>query len=260
MKEKEHKEKEHKLTAFIRRDKGDKAKSGKDTPNGKEKDKSSGKDKKDKDHKEKKDKSMRKTPSPQRSFLSSHASSSPASTVESLHASVAPSAASSKPPSGSPSNNTSGAATPHHSTPYPTPHPFATHAHLSKKYGKWGRTLGSGAGGTVRLIRAPAKAGGAVYAVKEFRAKRNGETEREWEKKVTAEFCVGRTLRHVNVIETVDIVREGGHFYEVSVAFLSGLFFFCVRWIRGDDTTSSCRVQFPLLPPPPLCLLPRFKL
>ncbi|KII88616.1 hypothetical protein PLICRDRAFT_176186 [Plicaturopsis crispa FD-325 SS-3] len=210
-----HKEKEHKLTAFIRRDKDKASKSGKDTPNGK--DKSSGKEKngKDKDKSNGKDKSMRKTPSPQRSFLSSHASSSPASTVESLHASVAPSAASSKPPS----NNTSGAATPHHpsstTTPYPTPHPFATHAHLQKKYGKWGRTLGSGAGGTVRLIRAPAKSGGAVYAVKEFRAKRAGESEREWEKKVTAEFCVGRTLRHVNVIETVDIVREGGHFYEV---------------------------------------------
>ncbi|KAG8217831.1 Pkinase-domain-containing protein [Butyriboletus roseoflavus] len=91
----------------------------------------------------------------------------------------------------------------------------ATHAHLSKKYGKWGRVLGSGAGGTVRLIRGRAKSGGAVFAVKEFRPRRTGETEREYEKKVRAEFCVGACLKHVNVIETVDIVCDHGHYYEV---------------------------------------------
>ncbi|KAG1768358.1 Pkinase-domain-containing protein [Suillus occidentalis] len=91
----------------------------------------------------------------------------------------------------------------------------ATHAHLSKKYGKWGRVLGTGAGGTVRLIRARTKAGGAVYAVKQFRPRRSGESEREYENKVRAEFCVGACLKHVNVIETVDIVCDHGHYYEV---------------------------------------------
>lgn len=91
----------------------------------------------------------------------------------------------------------------------------ATHAHLSKKYGKWGKVLGSGAGGTVRLIKASAKNGGAVYAVKEFRPRRQGETEREYQKKVTAEFCVGSTLKHRNIIHTVDIVSDHGHYYEV---------------------------------------------
>ncbi|KAI6095988.1 kinase-like domain-containing protein [Pisolithus sp. B1] len=91
----------------------------------------------------------------------------------------------------------------------------ATHAHLSKKYGKWERVLGSGAGGTVRLIRGRAKSGGAVYAVKQFRPRRTGESEREYEKKVRAEFSVGACLKHVNVIETVDIVCDHGHYYEV---------------------------------------------
>ena len=95
----------------------------------------------------------------------------------------------------------------------------ATHAHLSKKYGKWDRVLGSGAGGTVRLIRARAKEGGAVYAVKEFRPRRSGESEREYEKKVRAEFCVGACLKHVNVIETVDIVCDNGHYYEVASSY-----------------------------------------
>jgi hypothetical protein len=96
----------------------------------------------------------------------------------------------------------------------------ATHAHLAKKYGKWGRVLGSGAGGTVRLIKASNKNGGGIFAVKEFRPKRNGETEREYQKKVTAEFCVGSTLKHQNIIETVDIVSDNGHYYEVGCVLL----------------------------------------
>ncbi|THU86415.1 Pkinase-domain-containing protein, partial [Dendrothele bispora CBS 962.96] len=105
-------------------------------------------------------------------------------------------------------------------TPSNSPHPIhslqeATHAHLSKKYGKWGRVLGSGAGGTVRLIKASSKNGGMIFAVKEFRPKRTGESEKEYQKKVTAEFCVGSTLKHPNIIETVDIVSENGHYYEV---------------------------------------------
>ncbi|KAI0281458.1 kinase-like domain-containing protein, partial [Russula aff. rugulosa BPL654] len=100
------------------------------------------------------------------------------------------------------------------------PHPVnslseATQAHISKKYGKWGRVLGSGAGGTVRLIKASNKNGGHIFAVKEFRPKRTGESEKEYQKKVTAEFCVGSTLKHPNIIETVDIVCDHGHYYEV---------------------------------------------
>ncbi|KAJ7774733.1 other/HAL protein kinase [Mycena metata] len=91
----------------------------------------------------------------------------------------------------------------------------ATHAHLAKKYGKWGRVLGSGAGGTVRLIKGSTKSGGSIFAVKQFRPKRAGESEKEYQKKVTAEFCVGSTLKHPNIIATVDIVSDHGHYYEV---------------------------------------------
>ncbi|KAF8350784.1 kinase-like domain-containing protein [Amanita rubescens] len=104
--------------------------------------------------------------------------------------------------------------------PVPGTHPFislqdATHARLTKKYGKWGRVLGSGAGGTVRLIKASSKNGGGIFAVKEFKPKRVGESEKEYQKKVTAEFCVGSALKHPNIIETVDIVSDHGHYYEV---------------------------------------------
>lgn len=126
------------------------------------------------------------------------------------------------------SHHGSGHATPKNLNDYPgvpgpviaLTHPSsieATHAHLSKKYGKWGRVLGSGAGGTVRLIKASQKTGGSTYAVKEFRPRRPGESEKEYLRKVTAEFCVGVTLHHINVIETVDIVCDHGHYYEVSL-------------------------------------------
>ncbi|KAG8799293.1 serine/threonine protein kinase [Serendipita sp. 398] len=131
-----------------------------------------------------------------------------------------------KTPSGRPNHrnhhSTSGLHTPsgHSGSPTGTHTPHqgleeATHATMTKKYGKWGKVLGSGAGGTVRLIKGKAKDGGTVYAVKEFRQRKPGETEREYHKKVTAEFCVGSTLKHSNIIETIEIVSDHGHFYEV---------------------------------------------
>lgn len=87
------------------------------------------------------------------------------------------------------------------------------HTHLAKKYGKWGKTLGSGAGGTVRIIKRSKDH--SMFAVKEFRMRRPGENEKEYIKKVTAEFCIGSTLHHINIIETLDIISDHGHYYEV---------------------------------------------
>lgn len=145
-------------------------------------------------------------------------SSLPASATPSIQGSVAPSVA--------PSTATPESSTPRRiekeraSRDKAGAHPIAslhdaTHAHMAKKYGKWGKVLGSGAGGTVRIIKGTSKNGNRVLAVKEFRPKRTGESEKEYQKKVTAEFCVGSALHHPNVIETVDIVSDHGHYYEV---------------------------------------------
>ncbi|ODQ66146.1 Pkinase-domain-containing protein [Nadsonia fulvescens var. elongata DSM 6958] len=82
-----------------------------------------------------------------------------------------------------------------------------------KKYGKIGKVLGSGAGGSVRLMKRTSD--GVTFAVKEFRPRHAHESERDYAKKVTAEFCIGSTLHHPNVIETLDIIQEGSKFYEV---------------------------------------------
>ncbi|KAK9461159.1 kinase-like domain-containing protein [Lipomyces oligophaga] len=84
---------------------------------------------------------------------------------------------------------------------------------LTKKYGRFGKILGSGAGGSVRLMKRSSD--GTTFAVKEFRARHSYESERDYSKKVTAEFCIGSTLHHPNIIETLDIMNEHGKFYEV---------------------------------------------
>lgn len=91
--------------------------------------------------------------------------------------------------------------------------PFADDNGLAKKYGRFGKVLGSGAGGSVRLMKRSSD--GVTFAVKEFRARHSYESEREYAKKVTAEFCIGSTLHHGNIVETLDIVHERGKWYEV---------------------------------------------
>ncbi|KAL6944903.1 hypothetical protein ACO0QE_002345 [Hanseniaspora vineae] len=86
---------------------------------------------------------------------------------------------------------------------------------LVQKYGKLGKILGSGAGGSVRIIKRPSD--GIVFAVKEFRPKKPDEPMKEYVKKCTAEFCIGSTLHHPNIVETLDIFQDVANckFWEV---------------------------------------------
>ena len=76
-----------------------------------------------------------------------------------------------------------------------------------------GRFVGKGAGGSVRLIRRSTD--GKTFAVKQFRKRSPNEPEKEYVKKVTAEFCIGSTLHHPNIIETLDIIQEGSSYFSV---------------------------------------------
>ncbi|ODV98243.1 hypothetical protein PACTADRAFT_48038 [Pachysolen tannophilus NRRL Y-2460] len=84
---------------------------------------------------------------------------------------------------------------------------------LTKKYGKLGKILGTGAGGSVRLL--VREADGFIFAVKEFRSKKPNENIRDYSKKCTAEFCIGSTLHHPNIIQTLDIICENNHYFEI---------------------------------------------
>ncbi|KAK6199998.1 kinase domain-containing protein [Scheffersomyces amazonensis] len=84
---------------------------------------------------------------------------------------------------------------------------------FSKRYSKLGENLGAGAGGSVKLINRLSDK--KVFAVKEFRPKYQNESKRDYAKKITGEYCIGSTLKHPNIIETVEICYENERIYQV---------------------------------------------
>lgn len=80
---------------------------------------------------------------------------------------------------------------------------------LLKKYGVCDNAaIGKGATSVVRLVHKWDRTEEKIYAVKEFRKRRKNETEKEYVKKLTAEFCIASTLHHMNIVETVDLVQD----------------------------------------------------
>lgn len=87
------------------------------------------------------------------------------------------------------------------------------HIGFYEKYGKAGKILGSGAGGSVRIVKRLAD--GELFAVKEFRERGPTESQKEYNKKVTAEFCVASAMHHSNVIETMEVLKENNKWFQV---------------------------------------------
>ncbi|KIY62077.1 Pkinase-domain-containing protein [Cylindrobasidium torrendii FP15055 ss-10] len=80
---------------------------------------------------------------------------------------------------------------------------------LTSKYGVCHKVaIGRGATSVVRLAHKWDRTEEKLYAIKEFRKRRKNETEKEYVKKLTAEFCISSTLHHVNIVETVDLVQD----------------------------------------------------
>ena len=104
---------------------------------------------------------------------------------------------------------------------------------LTQKYGVCQKlAIGKGATSVVRLAHKWDRSEEKLYAVKvsfftsglndtnaheqEFRKRRKNETEKEYIKKLTAEFCISSTLHHPNIVETVDLVQDDAqHWCEV---------------------------------------------
>eukprot|EP00842_Homolaphlyctis_polyrhiza_P005269 jgi/Hompol1/5743/HPOL_004667-RA len=88
---------------------------------------------------------------------------------------------------------------------------------LTSKYGKPEETLGKGANATVKLLTHRAKGEiDKLYAIKLFRKRRKEETEKDYIKKVIAEFCISSSMHHENIVETVDLIQnEHGRWCEV---------------------------------------------
>ncbi|KAG0176474.1 hypothetical protein DFQ28_005204 [Apophysomyces sp. BC1034] len=109
---------------------------------------------------------------------------------------------------------------------------------IGGRYGTWGRHIGKGAGGSVRLIRRSTDQ--KTFAVKQFRRRLPHESEKDYVKKVTAEFCIGSTLHHPNVIETLDIVQEGSNFYEIMEYAPNDLFNVVMSGMMSREEIACC--------------------
>ncbi|KAF9978047.1 hypothetical protein BGZ73_003974 [Actinomortierella ambigua] len=109
---------------------------------------------------------------------------------------------------------------------------------LRKKYGKLGKVLGRGAGGTVRILSRSSDH--KVFAIKQFRKRRPNESERSYVKKVTSEYCLGSTFHHQNIIETLDIVKEGDNYFEVMEFAKYELFTCVMSGLMGRDEVACC--------------------
>lgn len=96
----------------------------------------------------------------------------------------------------------------------------ASETSLAEKYGKVENVIGRGGHAVVRLCCGTNK--NKKYAVKEFRKRRKDETQKEYVKKLVAEFCISSSLDNPHVVKTVDLIQDEKHHWCVVMEFCSG--------------------------------------
>lgn len=97
-------------------------------------------------------------------------------------------------------------------------------ASLVEKYGKCQEVIGRGAFGIVRISHKVDPVSGQtqqLYAVKEFR-RRPSESAKKYQKRLTSEFCISSSLRHPNVIHTLDLLQDSKGDYCEVMEFCAG--------------------------------------
>lgn len=98
----------------------------------------------------------------------------------------------------------------------PSPQVEINQMSLVEKYGKCHEVIGKGSYGTVRVAhRLDPDGHEMLYAVKEFK-KRSAENEESFRERLMSEFCISSSLRHHNIIDTLDLMQDAhGGFCEV---------------------------------------------
>ncbi|MCJ1373565.1 serine/threonine-protein kinase HAL4/sat4 [Loxospora ochrophaea] len=97
-------------------------------------------------------------------------------------------------------------------------------ATLVEKYGKCQEIVGRGAFGIVRISHKTNPKDSKteqLYAVKEFR-RRPQESPKKYQKRLTSEFCISSSLRHPNVIHTLDLLQDAKGDYCEVMEFCAG--------------------------------------
>ena len=60
-----------------------------------------------------------------------------------------------------------------------------------------------------------------LFAVKEFKRKPN-ESEKKYNRRLTSEFCISSSLKHNNIIDTLDLLKDAKGDYCEVMEFCSG--------------------------------------
>ena len=95
---------------------------------------------------------------------------------------------------------------------------------LVEKYGKCQEVVGRGAFGIVRIshkVDPQHPNSELLYAVKEFR-RRPSETSKRYQRRLTSEFCISSSLRHPNIIHTLDLLQDSKGDYCEVMEFCAG--------------------------------------
>lgn len=102
-----------------------------------------------------------------------------------------------------------------------------------EKYGRCQEVIGRGSFGVVRISHKklePATSSNAtpgtngqekLYAVKEFKKKPN-ENEKKYNRRLTSEFCISSSLKHLNIIDTLDLLKDAKGDYCEVMEFCTG--------------------------------------
>ncbi|KAF9380669.1 serine/threonine-protein kinase HAL4/sat4 [Mortierella sp. AD011] len=93
-----------------------------------------------------------------------------------------------------------------------------------QKYGELQQqVVGKGASGTVRLSikRNPETGEEHAYAIKEFKYS-FGESQKQYMRRLTSEFCIASSLKHTNVIQTMDLLKLHEDMYSEVMEYCAG--------------------------------------
>ncbi|CAO3681803.1 unnamed protein product [Umbelopsis vinacea] len=112
---------------------------------------------------------------------------------------------------------------------------------LSEKYGSCKKGyVSEGATAVIRLVT-KGNCCSDVYCVKAFHKKQKDDNDRSYMKRMTSEFCISSTLRHENVVKTLDLViDEKGRYCAVMEYCSGGDLFEVVRERTLTDEELAC--------------------
>ncbi|KAI9480761.1 MAG: kinase-like domain-containing protein [Benjaminiella poitrasii] len=103
-----------------------------------------------------------------------------------------------------------------------------------REYGECYKRLGEGSTAIISICRSTKKTTttktpanqesnqSKLYAIKQFRKRKRSESEKEYMKKLTSEFCISSTFHHANVVETIDLVLDDQNHYCTVMEYCPG--------------------------------------